>query len=89
MLTIAFVMTSQWLAYMKTLPNSQLPPTISTSYADNEQTGNNDTIELPVMLSKLMRFVLLLVPVSYAVRVCQEFATLSEPFHEITFPEPN
>jgi hypothetical protein len=48
-LTIAFGMTTQWLTYMKGVPNAQLPPTISTSYADNEQTGNNDTIESPVM----------------------------------------
>jgi tripeptidyl-peptidase-1 len=31
-----------WLQYMATLPDNQVPPTISTSYGDHEQTGNDD-----------------------------------------------
>lgn len=41
-LTPAFGMTSQWLLYILALPTNQIPQTISTSYGDDEQTGNDD-----------------------------------------------
>jgi tripeptidyl-peptidase-1 len=40
-------LTSQWLQYMLKLPDNKIPPTISTSYADQEQTGNDDTYIWP------------------------------------------
>ena len=33
---------TQWLQFMSTLPDGDIPPTISTSYGDHEQTGNDD-----------------------------------------------
>jgi len=34
----------QWLQFMAALPDGQVPQTISTSYSDDEQTGENQTI---------------------------------------------
>jgi hypothetical protein len=40
---------------MAALPDNKVPQTISTSYSDDEQTGENQTIFLP-LLACVMRF---------------------------------
>jgi hypothetical protein len=73
-----------------------IPQTISTSYADDEQTGKNSLPNLffcTILWARVLRvtglvwsvcchpeltFVSFLVPISYAVRVCKEFALLGE-----------
>jgi hypothetical protein len=45
----------QWLQFMAALPDGQVPQTISTSYSDDEQTGENQTIFL-LLIAFVVRF---------------------------------
>lgn len=65
-------MYPQWLSYMLSIEDP--PQTISTSYGDDEQTGNwcNTNPRNPILKLLLLHSV----PYSYAKRVCEDFAQL-------------
>ena len=63
----------QWLDFV--LKQKRIPQSISTSYADHEQTGKSPSFYPDLLLLKLYKFV---VPEAYARRVCRSFAQLGE-----------